>query len=186
MAWLGYELGKRTELQERIRAEVRGEFGNETITFSSLCNLPLLRATIIEVLRHHSPAWVIDRESIGEQQIGSVKIESGTNLILCIQSMHRNERYWNEPLRFQEARFLDGKPASAWMPFGAGPRQCIGQHLAMMQIQATFAYLLRDYEIRLVKRVPPRKLYSLTLHMISSLPFDLSVETQGLRQRTWL
>lgn len=112
-------------------------------------DLPALahaRAVIDESLRLYPPAWVISRRALAADRIDSVTVPAGTLLLISPWLLHRREQTWPDPLRFDPARFLGG-PAhrrEGYLPFGAGPRQCIGRDFALVEATLLLAALLRD------------------------------------------
>lgn len=102
-----------------------------------------LKATIREGLRMFPPAWAVSREALEDIRIGSVDVKKGDTVFVSIYAMHRHKEYWQEPNVFQPDRFLDpeGRKNVAYLPFGKGSRFCIGNHLAMLEMEIVLRQL---------------------------------------------
>ncbi|MFO0575206.1 MAG: cytochrome P450 [Polyangia bacterium] len=117
-------------------------------------DLPALaynKQVIEETLRLYPPAWAIGRRALAEDRIGGHAVAAGTHVLLAPMLTQRDPRFFPEPLRFVPERFAKkesaARPAGAYFPFAAGPRQCIGLGFAMMELQLILPTLLRSVEI---------------------------------------
>ena len=114
--------------------------------------LPWTRAVIDEALRLFPPAWALSRRSLGADVIGGREVPAGTLVIISPWLMHRRADPWADPLAFRPERFLDpGAGRSGYLPFGQGPRLCIGREFALGEMVMVLSELLRDHRID----VPP-------------------------------
>ncbi len=96
----------------------------------------LIRNVIEETMRLYPPAWVVDRNSLEEDEVIDYRFPKGTLWVIYIRGMHRNPEYWDKPDEFIPDRWSDPNlNKEAYMPFGAGPRLCIGEHFALMEMQ---------------------------------------------------
>jgi cytochrome P450 len=122
---------------------------------------------IEESMRLYPPAWVVGRRAIDDDELGGYRVARGTNILLPIFYLHRSSLYWQEPERFMPERFAPDKRNSidkyVYFPFGAGPRMCIGNNFAMMEMQLILVVLYRRFRFRLQENfvAEPRALISL-------------------------
>lgn len=141
-------LGRHPEVQQKVREEVVGVLGSGVPTAAQLMGeLPYTTAAIKEAMRLYPAAPLNSRRAIEDDSIGGYDVPAGSDMVLSVWSLHRREDLWPEPLRFDPARFLGGQEVDryAWLPFGAGPRACLGQHFSMMESVALVALLVRDF-----------------------------------------
>ena len=114
-----------------------------------LTGLPYLRAVILETLRLYPPAWGFGRLALEPVTLGSHVIPAGVSLYVMPWVLHRSSDHFAEPLSFRPERWLDGLeqrlPRGTFLPFGGGPRTCVGQHFAMMEMTIILATLLRSH-----------------------------------------
>ena len=101
---------------------------------------------IKEAMRLHPPAWAIDRQALEDDSFKEYSWKKGTLIILYIAGLHRNPKYWEQPDSFIPERF-DSENAKnfAYYPFGAGPRLCIGEHFAMMEMALIIRKFYNSY-----------------------------------------
>jgi len=142
-------LGRHPEIQQRVRDEVERVLGDRPPTASQLVSdLPYTNAVLKEAMRLYPAAPITGRRSLEDTTIGGYDIPAGSDVILSVWSIHHRADIWPDPERFDPDRFL-GNPDIGrydWMPFGAGPRACIGQHFSMLESVATLAELVRDFD----------------------------------------
>lgn len=109
-----------------------------------------IRNVILETLRLYPPGWVVDRISLSEDELLDFKLPAGTVWIIYIRGMHRHPDYWVQPEVFLPERWTDPLiNKDAYMPFGAGPRMCIGEHFAMMEMQMILTAIATSWDIKL-------------------------------------
>ena len=142
-------LGRHPDIQQRVRDEVEHVLGDHPPTASQLISdLPYTTAVLKEAMRLYPAAPITGRRSLEDTTIGGYDIPAGSDVILSVWSIHHRADIWPDPERFDPERFL-GDPDIGrydWMPFGAGPRACIGQHFSMLESVATLAELVRDFD----------------------------------------
>jgi cytochrome P450 len=109
---------------------------------------------IQEGLRLYPPFWIVDREAVADDRVGDLAIPAGSTVIVYVYGAHHAERYWESPETFDPSRFVKGSEKQrtpfTYVPFGGGPRVCIGNNYAMLQILMILSVLLRRYEFELV------------------------------------
>jgi cytochrome P450 len=105
---------------------------------------------INEVLRLYPPFWMIDRVAVADDEIAGVNIPAGVMVIPYIYGAHRNPEIWDQPSQFDPSRFtpdqMNARPQMSYIPFGGGPRVCIGNSMAMLTILLILATFIRRYD----------------------------------------
>lgn len=177
LTWALYLLGRHRPTLERVRAEVLDVCGSDPLTYEQLDSLLLTRAVIDETMRLYPPAPLLNREPQIEVEVLGRTLKPGDAILLNNYVMHRTERLWDNPLLFDPDRFLRdpalrGKGAP-YMPFGAGPRICVGAAFAVMEAVMVLATLARDYDIIIGDDVFPRPLMTVTLRPEGGVPARL-------------
>jgi cytochrome P450 len=152
--WSAYLLALAPEVQEEAAEEASGREAAEAGGF------PLLRAVVQEALRLYPPAFTIVREAAEPDEVAGRTLAPGDLVVVAPWVLHRHERLWSEPDRFDPRRFLPGAPPVdrfAYLPFGIGPRVCIGAQFALVEACAVLALLLARHRLELVgpRRVLP-------------------------------
>jgi cytochrome P450 len=146
LVWAWILLAQHPEARARMEHEVHTCVGTRSATAADVSRLTFTRAVLSESLRLRPPAWVVARSAIVDFEMGDVHLPAGAVVIISQYVMHRDERFYPNPTAFEPARWLDdgqvGRPKFAYIPFGAGPRACIGEGFAWMEgvlLLATFA-----------------------------------------------
>lgn len=147
LAWTLMLLAEHPAAQDRLRDELRAHVGPVSLVGSREA-LPWTRAVIDEALRLYPPAWALSRRSSGPDVIDGVEVPAGTLVIISPWLVHRRDPPWTDPLAFRPERFLDtGATRSAYLPFGQGPRLCIGREFALGEMVLVLGELLRDHRV---------------------------------------
>lgn len=166
LTWTWYELGRNPDARARIAQEVTEVLGDALVTVDDLPRLPWTLATIEEAMRLHPPAYMTGRQALREVEIGGHRIPEGSTLMIYIRGIHRRGDYYPSPLRFDPARMLPdakkARPRHHYIPFGAGPRVCIGAHFALMEAQLCLATMVQRAQLHpLPAHVVPEPLVTL-------------------------
>ncbi|XP_037353895.1 steroid 17-alpha-hydroxylase/17,20 lyase-like [Talpa occidentalis] len=143
------------QLKKKIQKEIDQNVGfNRTPTLSDRNHLLLLEATIREVLRIRPVApMLIPHQAIVNSSIGGYAIDKGTDVIINLWALHKSETEWDQPDKFMPERFLDPtgnqliSPSLSYLPFGAGPRTCVGEMLARRELFLFMAWLLQRFDL---------------------------------------
>lgn len=151
MSWASYLLATHPEIQAALQQEVDTVVGKRPVTIEDLNHMPLNRAVVMETMRLYPAAWVTTREGIGADTIDGYALPPKALVLINIYGLHRSPDYWNNPNEFDPQRFMGEPtyPKGAYLPFGAGPRKCIGEPLAMMEGQLILAALMQQATVRL-------------------------------------
>jgi cytochrome P450 len=157
LAWTVYYLCKNPEIYADLEREV--DALGETRSVADLPKLGLALRVFQEALRLMPPVYVFGRDSLVPVTIGDVELPPPTNVLISPWALHHSARIWPDPERFDPDRFLPGREATrhryAYLPFGAGPRVCLGNHFAYMEAQLALAVLLRRWHFELVGEDEP-------------------------------
>jgi cytochrome P450 len=157
LAWALYLLARRPDIAGAVRAEIAA-LGTEQVSMADLARLPLLAQVVAETLRLYPPAWVFDRSPLHDIEVGGYRIPRGANVLLSPWVVHRDPRVWEAPDEFRPERFA-GTPnprRGTYLPFGDGPRSCVGNRFAEAEIRIVLATLLPRVELSLVDPGPVR------------------------------
>ncbi|HEU4728455.1 MAG TPA: cytochrome P450 [Kofleriaceae bacterium] len=152
LTWTWYELGKHPEVLARLEAEVQRVLGTRTATADDLPELPWTAAVIDEAMRLHPPAYVVAREALGDIELGGHTLPEHSIVAVNIHGIHRRADYYPAPLELRPERMLPearkARPRHHYLPFGAGPRVCIGAHFALVEAQLALATLVQHARLR--------------------------------------
>ena len=145
-----WALGRHLDLQERVRAEVAA-IGDREITPADLPRLGYTTQVLHEALRLCPPAAAIGRTATRDIAVDGYRVPAGTTVIYGIYAVHRDPALWDNPLVFDPDRFSPdncaGRDRWQYLPFGGGPRSCIGDHFAMLEATLALATIIRRIEI---------------------------------------
>ncbi|XP_012256022.3 cytochrome P450 6k1-like [Athalia rosae] len=155
LAFALWQLALNPEIQERVRHEVKEQLANHGLTLEAFQEMKYLNQIISETLRLFPPAPILDRLAMKDYKIpgSDVVIEKGTVVYVPLCGLHWDPEYFPDPMKFDPDRFSDERKSSilpmTYMPFGVGPRNCIGQRLGMIQTLIGLALILSEYEVSL-------------------------------------
>ena len=153
LSWLLYLLSSRPDCLERLREEFDSALHGAPLSYSDIPKFQFGAQVIQEALRLYPPFWMVDRMALSDDFAGDVAIPRGSTVVVFIYGAHHSPRYWANPESFEADRFSTAnetlhRPFS-YLPFGAGPRGCIGGNYATLQILMILSVLLRKYDFRL-------------------------------------
>lgn len=154
MNWALHLIGSHPEVQRRVHEELDEVFGvsDGPVTVEHLKKLRYLECVIKETLRIFPSVPLFARSLCEDCHINGFKVPKGVNAVIIPYALHRDPRYFPEPEEFRPERFLpensEGRHPYAFIPFSAGPRNCIGQRFAMMEEKVILAWVLRHFEVR--------------------------------------
>ncbi|WP_204806414.1 cytochrome P450 [Mycobacterium riyadhense] len=146
-----WALGHHVEIQERVRAEI-ADIGDRGLSSEDLPRLGYTVRVIHEALRLCPPTVAISRMVTRDIEVAGYRVEAGTTCSVGVQALHRDPAAWDRPLTFDPDRFgpedSAGRDRWQYLPFGAGPRSCIGNHFAMLEVALALGTIIRHAEIR--------------------------------------
>ena len=170
LAWTLYLLSQFPAVEARVAAEVRAADGDPA-------HMPYTRQVLEESLRLYPPAPFISRDSIGPDRIGDIDIRGGTSVLISPWLIQRHRKLWDAPDYFDPDRFSPGRREKihrfAYIPFGAGPRICIGMGFAVQEALIVLGQILKRYRLSLVPGHPVMPLARLTLRPQFGLKMQL-------------
>jgi cytochrome P450 len=151
LSWLWMLLDKHPEVEARARAEVREVLGGRLPTPDDLERMPYGKMVIREAMRHYPPSWLLPRQSIADDVVDGYFIPAGATVIVAQFATHRAPPLWERPEQFDPERFSPERSAGrhrfAYLPFGAGPRICIGMTFGMIELQLVLAMMLQRFRL---------------------------------------
>jgi cytochrome P450 len=153
LSWLLFLLSSRPDCLERVRQEFDSVLGDAPLSHADVPKFEFTTQVIQEGLRLYPPFWMIDREAVADDRAGDIEIPRGSTVIVYVYGAHHAPRYWENPESFNPERFIKGseklRTPFTYLPFGGGPRVCIGNQYAMLQILMILNSLLRKYDFQL-------------------------------------
>jgi cytochrome P450 len=170
-----WALGHQQELQDRVFVEV-AELGDRPLTPADVPRLWFTVQVLHEALRLCPPAPIISRQVMRDIEVDGCRVPAGSLAVVGVYAMHRDPTLWDNPLDFDPDRFdpqrSEGRSRWQYLPFGGGPRSCIGDHFAMLEATLALATIVRQVDIR-----------SLDHDFATALPFT-AVAAGPIRART--
>lgn len=167
LAWALYSLSEAPDIRAKAEAELDAAALDPSQPEKWTEALPYLQAVVKETLRLYPPAPHLAREAIGPDRIGDVDIAPGTEVHLSPWLLHRQESLWREPGRFDPTRFLGAEGVAVdrfqFLPFGVGPRVCIGASFSMQEMTIALATFLKAMRIEHVGETAPVPVLRITL-----------------------
>jgi cytochrome P450 len=165
LAWSLYLCAFDPLVQARARDEAQSVLQCRAATADDVPNLPYIRQIIDEALRLYPPAAIVSRTALAQDTLCETPINPGDTVIIPIYALHRSHLLWDEPDRFAPDRWANGtKPDRyAYLPFGDGPRICIGATFAVQEAVIILATLLGRFRFKSVKGVDPDPVMIITL-----------------------
>jgi cytochrome P450 len=150
-------LADHPSVQADLRSELDTVLDDGPPTPAALDDLPLLDAVVRESLRLYPPQYVLFREPVERVQLAGYRIEPGTTVVLAPWVVQRDPQFWDDPGQFRPERWLDGgtattgdRPEFAYVPYGAGPRHCLGAGLANQTLRLVLAIICGARQLELV------------------------------------
>jgi len=140
VGWTLHMVSRHPEIRELLHEEALAVFGDRRPVYEDLTRLRYTNMVLQETMRLFPPVWILPRRALADDEVGGYHVPAGADVLICPYTLHRHPKYWADPDRFDPERFdpdaPSDRPRYAHIPFGAGPRFCVGNHLGM--IEATF------------------------------------------------
>ena len=175
LSWALYLLALAPEVQERAAEEAK-RAGTGPDGAPRLDDLAYARAVVDETMRLYPPAYVIVRAAREPDEVAGVRVRPGDLIVVSPWLLHRHRRRWSDPDAFDPERFMPGAPPIqryAYLPFGVGPRVCIGAHFALTEAVLVLARLLRRFRVELASGRPVMPVAIVTTQPDYQPPFRL-------------
>ena len=167
---------------QKILQQERDETYNKAVTAENLTKMDELHCLIKETLRMYHPAPVtFDREALEDHKLGDLDVPKGTWVKQDFFAVSHNEKYWDEPFKFKPERFkADAKKVDpyAFVPFGGGPRNCIGQHLSIIETKIIISEFLERFHCKLIEGYELKMAFKFLYEPLNELTFDISPKHQ--------
>ena len=158
--WSWYFIATHPQVQQRLLGEIESvtDKANTVPDYDDLPHLSYVGQVVQEALRLYPPVWLFSRTAINDDQIGDYHIPAGTNIFISPYYLHRHPDYWPDANGFDPERFSDEavktRHKTAYIPFSAGPRRCIGDFLAIVEMQAHFGLMLPAFRLEYLDEQP--------------------------------
>ncbi|WP_370272478.1 cytochrome P450 [Pseudooceanicola nitratireducens] len=164
LSWALYLLSFAPEQQERAAEEARTQLGDRAATADDVASMPFIRAVVDEALRLYPPAGIISRTAQQADTLCGREVRPGDTVMVPIYALHRNRLLWDNPDAFDPDRFIGGAPVDryAYLPFGDGPRICIGAGFALQEAVIILATLLARFRFEAVAGKTPKPVLIIT------------------------
>lgn len=174
-----FVLGQRPELQSWLQEEVDQVLQGRPATFEDVAALERVTAMVYETLRLYPPAWIIGRQAVEDCEIGGYRLPSGSQVLISQWLLHRDARWFKDPLDFRPQRWMGGQlkqelPRFVYFPFGGGARTCIGNHFAQMEAVLVLATLLQGLQVAQVPGFALKLMPSVTLRPVHGVKVELA------------
>jgi len=158
LTWLWYLVAGAPEVEAKLHEEIDRVLQGRRPTFADVGTLPYVERVVTETMRLYPPAWIIGRRALVDYPIGSYVMPARSIIIMSPYVLQRDRRYYADPERFDPdrwtAEFRARLPKFAYFPFGGGPRQCIGESFAWMELVLVTATIAQRWKLRLVPGHP--------------------------------
>lgn len=178
LTWALYELTRHPQILQRAQSEVDDILQDEQFQFHHFPKLSFLKNIVNETLRLYPPASFIPRQTREKFIIAGKTLPKKTNLLISVYAMHRDPDYFEDPLSFRPTRWdnqLEKKlPKCQFLPFGAGPRICVGSAFAMVEAVAVLATLLQQFDLCQPYAYTRHPIQRITLRLSGGLPIKFS------------
>lgn len=152
LTWTWWLLSGHPDVEERLGDELATVLAGRLPSAADLPALAFTSAVVAEALRLRPPAWAMGRQAVAEHRLGEVVLPTGSVALVSPWLLHHDPRWWSEPQAFRPGRWLEpdpGRPRHAYLPFGGGPRMCIGEGFASMEAVLLLATIAQRWHFEL-------------------------------------
>lgn len=172
LTWIFHLVSLHPEVEARLIEEIDTVLGGRTPVLEDVPKLIYTGAVIREAMRLYPPIWIIERRVIEDDVIGGYTVPAGSAVVISPYALHRHPAFWERPEEFDPTRFLGAAPA-AYIPFGAGPRFCIGNEFALLEAHLITAMILQSFRLCAVPGHPVEPQPDITLRPKHGLKMTL-------------
>lgn len=169
LTWTFHLLGQHPDIAAEVHNEARTVLNGRAPTLDDLPRLSLTRRVVMESMRLFPPIWIIERRVIKEDCVDGYRLPAGSAVVISPFALHRHPGFWDRPESYDPARF-ERPPPDAYVPFGAGPRFCIGREFALLEAQVITAMVAQSVELKPVDGPPVEPWPGITLRTRHGLP----------------
>jgi len=172
LTYTWYLLSQHPDAERRVHAEVDEVVGDNRPTMADVAQLDYVQRVIDESMRLYPPVYTMFREPRQPVEVGGYQIPDDASIMISQWAMHRSERYWDEPDVFDPDRWTRDvdRPRFTYFPFGAGPRHCIGKHLATLEAKLIVARTAQQHSLEYTREREPELRPTLTMHPRDGMP----------------
>jgi cytochrome P450 len=154
LTWTFYLLSQNPDCWRKLKAEVDEVLGGRTPTVEDVPKLKYTEYVLLEAMRLYPPIFVLMRRALEDDTVGGYHIPKGSTVVLCAYVTHRHRDFWDNPEGFDPERFTPERsahlPRMAYFPYGGGPRKCIGNTFAALEMPLVVAMVTQRYRLDLV------------------------------------
>jgi cytochrome P450 len=185
LAWTWHLLAQHPNAAQRLRQELDAQLAGRAPGLDDVPRLTYTRMVVNEALRLYPPVWLLPRRSLAADEIGGYDIPARSDVLISIYSLHRHPAFWRVPDRFVPERFAPPPGAEAparvpaYLPFGAGPRTCVGMRLGLTEAMLALAALAQRFTLASADDRAPVPEASLSLHPRGGVPMIIRERTGG-------
>ncbi len=153
--WTWYFISQHSDVERKVHQEVDANVEQGVYPeFENLDKLPYIKQVVDEALRYYPPVWMYSRKAINDDYIGEYFVPAGTDIFIAPYFLHRHPDYWPNPETFDPERFTDAavkkQHKNAYIPFSAGPRRCIGDFFATIEMQIHIGLMARSFRLEYI------------------------------------
>ncbi|MGD8592944.1 MAG: cytochrome P450 [Gammaproteobacteria bacterium] len=176
--WSWYFIANHPHIEQQLLDEIGSVADNEIPEYDSLGRLTGVRHVVEEALRLYPPVWLFSRTAINDDKLGDYEVPAGAHIFISPYYLHRHHAYWPDAERFDPQRFTERavqtRHKTAYLPFSAGPRRCIGDFLAIVEMQAHFGLMLPEFRLEYLDERPIELEAGINLRSKHPLRFRIS------------
>lgn len=151
LTWALYLMSKHPDTLQQVISEIDSVFNGQIPSLDKLDKLEFTTMVIDETLRLYPSLWIFDRAAIHDDIVCNYHVPAKSIMIICPYTLHRNPKYWTNPDQFDPQRFNKNNrahhPKNAYIPFGSGPRVCVGKHLGLMIMKIAITMILQQFDL---------------------------------------
>jgi cytochrome P450 len=181
LTWTLYLLSRSPQWTSALEEEIERVTGGRPVAAEHVDRLALVQQVIKESMRVYPPVPLMSRQAVVETTLAGHRVKVGTSLVMPIYAIHRHRKRWEDPDAFDPERFAAGReakiPRYQYMPFGAGPRICIGNAFAMIEATAMLATMLQHARYAPVEGYEPEPIARVTLLPRGGMPLKVSLRS---------
>jgi cytochrome P450 len=186
LTWTFYLLSLHPEIEQRVKGEIAAVTGGGPVRAEHIEALGFTNQVIQEAMRLYPPAALIVRAARRDVVLDGEPVRAGSTVYIPVYAVHRHEKLWSDPDRFDPSRFepeaAKARDRCSYLPFGAGPRICVGQGFAQMEAAAVVATLLPSFQLQLRPGYIPEPRLRVTLRPAAGMPMRITGSARESRR----
>jgi enediyne biosynthesis protein E7 len=183
LSWMWYLVGTYPDVADRMAAEAADVLGDRAPQHADLPRLQYTTMVLQEAMRLYPPVWALTRRAVAADSVGGYRVPAGADVMVSPYTLHRHPSFWPDPERFDPERFDRAHTGTvhryAYIPFGAGPRVCVGSNLGMLEATLVAAMVARRFGLRLAPGRAVKADAMLSLRARGGMPMLVSDRVPG-------